>query len=194
MEKNEDIAIVATFSGAPHYPAKLIGKTLDLIETGVFVTELDEVDALQKTFKDVPNAIFDAVRWRVRTYQGATVHIENAGQGSIILGGLVAGVAVWVLQQTLGETIKEAWRESSWHEQLKHYLTQQRGTKARKIKDEIIKMRDWDEYRVLREYGCEMEVAVTDYYQIRVNIIQGGRPMPPTRGELLSQLDHHQEG
>jgi hypothetical protein len=53
-------------------------------------------------------------------------YLESVERGSLALTLSITAVGLWLLQQTLGETIKEAWKQSQLHEKLIDYLTKKR--------------------------------------------------------------------
>jgi len=61
----------------------------------------------------------DLLRNRMAPYKGRSLVITEVGSGSIIWIGLVGAVVLWIVDRTLGETMKEAWKESRLHRQLK---------------------------------------------------------------------------
>ena len=82
---------------------------------------------------------------RLRTasapHAGESILFYSASQGSILLIGAVAGLAGWILDKTLGETLKEAWAESDLHKRIKTPPRSQSWNKGENIAAEIEKRR-----------------------------------------------------
>jgi len=53
-------------------------------------------------------------------------YVEKIERGSLTITVIVSSVGVWLLQQTIGESIKEAWLQSEMHKSLVGYLTSPR--------------------------------------------------------------------
>jgi len=85
---------------------------------------------------ELPNYIFDLVELKLAKYHRKCFLIQNAKSGSVVIGGLAAGLCIWFLNQTIGETLKEAWRESEWHFKIKSIL-QKRLNKRTILKNKL---------------------------------------------------------
>src|SRR6185436_11089596 len=81
-----------------------------------------ELETLARDLEGLPPLALDAARHRLSLRSGEGVLFYSASKGSIVLCGVVAGLSAWILQQTLGETLKEAWVESDMHKKLKRLL------------------------------------------------------------------------
>ena len=81
--------------------------------------------------------VFDATELRLQNNKSKTLHLNSASKGSLILAGLAFGLSVWILNQTLGETVKEAWTESERHEKLKSFLKSNLCSRSEIIKKNI---------------------------------------------------------
>lgn len=57
-------------------------------------------------------------------------YIQKLERGSVTLTISLTAVGLWLLQQTIGESIKEAWQKSSMHKELVSYLS---GEKRKKV-------------------------------------------------------------
>jgi len=109
------------------------------IERSVYKQEAILLKKLRKEFSDLPTVFFDAAEFRLQNNKGNTLHIKKASEGSLILAGIAIGLSYWLLNQTLGETIKEAWIESESHEKLKEYLKSNIFSKSKAIEKDIKK-------------------------------------------------------
>ena len=100
-----------------------------------------ELETLARDLEGLPPLALDAARHRLSLRSGEGVLFYSASKGSIVLCGVVAGLSAWILQQTLGETLKEAWVESDMHKKLKRLLLAGSRYKAEAIAQGIEKKR-----------------------------------------------------
>ena len=50
-------------------------------------------------------------------------YVDSVRIGSIVIEFSVAAVALWLLQNTVGESVKDAWRATAFHERIVDYLS-----------------------------------------------------------------------
>ena len=125
--------------GTKELPYAVFRKILDSLNTAVFESEKKELDLIPTLLPDLPNVAFDAAKHRLKQYRYSSILIKELRPGSLIVAGCVAGVAIWVLQQTLGETLKEAWLDSQWHHKIKEILLKRMGTKRHSLATDAAK-------------------------------------------------------
>ena len=166
-------------------PYFIFRKILDAINKSVFESEWRELDEIQFEFLEIPPVVFDAARYRIKNYRYSAILIRELKPGSLVVTGVVAGLAIWILQQTLGETLKEAWKESSWHKKIKRFLLQNIESKKLFLSHDITKR--------IRQ-AVPSEVYIEDiYYEskeankiiINVVILINPKDYPPDRNEIL---------
>ncbi|PYC67448.1 hypothetical protein C9J69_18200 [Vibrio cholerae] len=51
-------------------------------------------------------------------------YIEHIEKGSIIIEAALTAIGLWLLKNTIGESIKEAWKQSDMHESIVSYLSE----------------------------------------------------------------------
>jgi hypothetical protein len=80
---------------------------------------------------DIEDRERQSLRDRTRkSVETAPVYYLNSAQtGSFIITVTITGFCLWVLQNTLGETLKTAWKETKMHEMLNYYITYRRDKK-----------------------------------------------------------------
>lgn len=127
------------FGERQKFPAKLFSHVIGVIDEAIYQVEIKELELLSKTFPEIPKVSIDAARYRLQEYRGSSVFIENVSRGSIYLECFAVGLSIWLLQQTLGETIKEAWLESESHEKIKNFLKSSLIRKSKSIGAEVNK-------------------------------------------------------
>src|SRR5437868_1968218 len=133
MPQESDIAIIAKFTQAADFPAALISGVVNAIERVVFEVEREELEYLIEAIPGIPLVAADASRQRLYVRRGQSVLVESASGGSIVIACVVSALALWILKETLGETIKEAWRDSPTHHHLKDFLSRERTLKTEQI-------------------------------------------------------------
>jgi hypothetical protein len=105
-------------------PYSVFRKILDSLNRAAFESEKKDLKAIRNEFPKLPDVAFDAASHRQKEYRYSAILIKELKPGSLIVAGVVAGVSIWILQQTLGETLKEAWLDSQGHQKLKKLLLQ----------------------------------------------------------------------
>ncbi len=111
------------------YPAGLVARVLDIANDAIYDSELDTLAMIAREFPEfVTPAELDAVRYRLGLHRGSALIIESSSPGSLLISGLLGfgALSLWLLNQTLGETFKQAWTESRSHRKLKGFLTKER--------------------------------------------------------------------
>src|SRR5689334_17930904 len=119
MAAEYPIEISIHYAGAKQFPSNFVTSVIDAVENAVFEAEMEEMREIQAEFGDLPqvrNALY-----QLNMHRGEYVRFVTAREGSVILAG-VAGLVFWILQNTLGETLKEAYLETKLHKKLKEVL------------------------------------------------------------------------
>lgn len=130
----KELAIEVRFVGQESFAVGVVAKWLTQIERAVFNSERDDIEALQQALgPEIPAPYFDAIRYRFDSLRGRTVNISYASNGSIILLSFVGAASMWLLDKTLGEAVKESWKQSSWHQKATSVLSARMMPKARKL-------------------------------------------------------------
>lgn len=136
LDPRLDVLLEVEFVGR-EFSANLIANMITVIEESAYHVEFAEIGELQGLLPDADPAVFDAMRYRATRYRGRAVNVRTARTGSLILMGIVAGLSYWLLDKTLGETVKEAWKKSGRHDQLVKFLSERRWKKAEAIVDRL---------------------------------------------------------
>jgi hypothetical protein len=138
MADEPDIHIELQFKGAQYFPAQLLLGIIEAVDRAIARAERDEIDEIEKVFSDdIPKPVFDAMRYRAQNLTARSLNFESASSGSIILAGIAAALAYWLLDKTLGETLKESWKNSNLHSRMKEFLSARMGAKAARIAKDI---------------------------------------------------------
>jgi hypothetical protein len=137
MAEPGDIYVELRFQGAESFPAQLLLGVIEATERAIARAENEDIDALQKEFPKLPTTIFDAMRYRAERLVAQTLNFERASSGSLILGGVAVALSYWLLDQTLSETVKQAWVESDLHKRIKEFLSSRLLRKAEQIAHDV---------------------------------------------------------
>jgi len=184
MEKHMDeIQIEVHFCQRQSVATSTLTTVLRSIESAIIETEKQEIEVLSDKIKDIPVVAIDACYERLRKYNGFAYRLSATRSGSVVVVGLVAGVAYYVLDKTLGETLKEAWLESKMHEKIKNLLTDRRNVRAHKISDLIHKKL---KRRMPIDY-ISQGVGTRDLIMITIQL------KPDPKDELGAELDKSNE-
>jgi hypothetical protein len=181
MEQNEEsIEIRISYEDSDYFPAKAVAETIGHIDAIVLEQEGRELETLARDLEGIPPLALDATRHRLSLRSGEGVLFYSASQGSIVLCGVVAGL-YWILQQTLGETLKDAWIESDLHKKLKRLLLAGSRYKAEAIAQGIEKRHTislGEQKRVELRANVDTEYGVTI---INVHATLHGADLPPLK-------------
>lgn len=115
-------------------PAFSVVSVLNAIDSHLMSLERRE---LEEALDLVSEEFGDDIRRRclreLESFHGRTFSVEKASNGSLLLGGLAIGLAYWILQNTLGETVKEAWKESELNARIKGLLLRRLNGKVEEL-------------------------------------------------------------
>jgi len=50
-------------------------------------------------------------------------YVEELYKGSFEITLTITAAILWLLQNTIGESVKEAWKKTEWHEMMVDYLS-----------------------------------------------------------------------
>lgn len=139
-------------------PAGVAIDAIKILNDCHFNSEMQDLVDLKKEFPEIPRIVFDAVETRMRRERNSSVLVKGINKGSVEIIVVGTGLLIWILQQTLGETMKETWLESKLHKKIKDFLLSRRGDKHNKIRE--------DTKRKLRQrMHVEVQVGYSDDYK-----------------------------
>lgn len=124
-------------------PAFILTIVLNHIEASIHETEIKDLLDITSNFlfekpiqiDEIPGLFVDALAYNHERRKGKCLLIKRMEGGSFIIEGVVAGLAIYILKETLGETLKEAWKESKLHEKIKDFLLTSIGRRSEYIKN-----------------------------------------------------------
>jgi len=190
LNEELDIAIEVRFLSDLGVPAGLVNDIIREIAWAVREAEQEELDAIFENFSELPPLVRDAMRYRFEQIErDHALNIEYGGRGSLLLFATAAGLAYWVADKTLGETVREAWVESALHARLKDFL------KSRVLhkRDRLLERLPGARYRPpgVTEVMVRTENEPTPRVVLEVQPDEGGRIPRPS--EIASARDGEPE-
>ncbi len=119
-----DYIVQLRFQGRDQADAWLVAKVLTIAENARRQADFDLLDRVrfELPVDVVPPVAIDAARERLRGQGRSTLQVAAVEPGSVKVTVLVLASAWWLLNQTLGETVSEAWTETDSHKKLKQWL------------------------------------------------------------------------
>ncbi len=156
----KDIGIHVRFSGRQSFPSALISDVLDIIDDAIFQTQKRDLEYAKNNI-ELPELSLDAALHRIDNYHGVNFLLKGSNRGSLIITGIVAGLAFWVLKNTLGETLKEAWKDTDMHRRLKDLLLWRMKGKSKEVKEEI--ERNFRNFRYVNKSRTDFDIKVRLY-------------------------------
>jgi hypothetical protein len=178
---------------AKRVDAMLLAESVRCIEAELHRSEVRDLEEIAGAFPELPAVALDAARQRLPLLRGHSFVLTGAKSGSLVLTTCLVGLAVWVLKETLGSTVKESWVESGMHARLKEFLMKRRDSKAARLRERIAAQlpRRLDKLG----YGVSVDIAeswIGDEEQPRLQVIVSVlSPLSslPTRAEVLDSRD-----
>lgn len=126
------IEVRLKFDGTETFPAGAVSRVVEYVETSFFQTESELITESRDQIQEVTSSteeleygfgVVDRLEAELENYRGDALVFEWASSGSLILAGAAAGIAVWLLKNTVGESIREAWINSPTHKRLVDLLS-----------------------------------------------------------------------
>ena len=123
MEKTgfKPCKVALTFNGLDTYPSDLIIAGLELAEEALHLLESRLIEDLL-VHEDMEQVLF-AARAEMSGLRRKHLQFQNARSGSLILLGVFGVASWWVLDKTLGESVKEAYKKSELHARLTRFFS-----------------------------------------------------------------------
>ena len=199
MINNTDIGINIRFSGgSSHFPSSLVTQIIDVIDDAIFETQKRDLELWRMNHNENP-ALTDAALYRIEKHRGKSLFIEGTHKGSLIVTGIVAALAYWVLENTVGETFKEAWTKTESHSRLKEFFLWRKKDKAMEIKREVdsklryLKYEKNQEVEIFTSIGGKNDREIFKRSKIKqsvqIEVVYRGIDVPPIYSELMNDED-----
>ena len=114
-------SVVLKFSGLDYYPSELIIGGLELVEAALH--DLEEGAITQALEQNGGEEFIYAVRAELDKVRRRHLQIYTARDGCIEHWAIMGATSFWVLQLTIGESMKEAYKKSPIHQQLSAFFS-----------------------------------------------------------------------
>lgn len=104
---------------------------------------------------------------------GPVYYLKSAETGSIEIAIYLSALGIWLLQATVGETLKSAWKETRFHNSVVDWVKNRRQEKISEIAKEEIKDQDFLSGRATalitdaREGFIEITLKPNEHHEIR---------------------------
>lgn len=133
MGESQELSIRIHFEGGEAFPSSFIAQSLNVVEDEAFRLDYDELEEIFKILKDVPDSIKDTCHERIQRYKGSSLLLENASNGSIVMTGISTALPYWVVENAVGESVKDASKQSELHDKLKELLLQRFASRNKEL-------------------------------------------------------------
>ena len=191
-----DIGVRIKFKG-DIVPSELVEEMVDDIESAIYESEEQDLYELFKNSSNIqiPQVVKDACLYRIEKYRGDSLILESTKKGSFIVEGVVAGLSYWLLENTLGETFKDAWKETELHQQIKKFFLSKRqpkdNIKAEKIASKIprtTRRHGYKENREIQKATVSTQITYENCTIINVTVEQNIMDkLPPKFSSLIDK-------
>lgn len=153
-----NVGLKLRFEKFDEVPAGFAITAVQCVNDVFYQSELRDLHDIRNQFSEIPAVALDAAEQRMRESRKDAVLLQGFQKGSLEIAVIGAGLAIWFLKQTLGETIKEAWLEGGLHERIKEFLTKRRSEKYHAIAQD-------SERRLERKLRTKVEMGYSDSYE-----------------------------
>lgn len=103
-------------------PVHNVNKILSVTESEVIRLCREELFGTLRELGITDRSRISRARNLFAKYQADTLVIQHIGHGSIIIEAAITAVCTWIVLNTVGESFKEAWKESDAHQRVKSLL------------------------------------------------------------------------
>lgn len=96
------------------FPAGMVVRALDAANDAFYLSELDTMQKIASALKLSPVEV-DAMYYRMSKHHGSALVITQVSSASLVIEGSLTALFPWLLSNTLSESLKDAWKESTAH-------------------------------------------------------------------------------
>jgi hypothetical protein len=164
-----------------------VSTALQLIETQIYEFELRSLSAAAALFPNLRSLRTQRLIDELRMRRHRTLLLVKAGSGSIVLSGLVWVAGIWLLNQTVVESLKEAWKRAPLHQSLVEFLARERPRRLRELKENITDELDRTSRQLSIEGVLFSYTVRTDLKTNRVKVVLSYHPRGRSRNAGPSQ-------
>jgi formylglycine-generating enzyme required for sulfatase activity len=169
------------------FPAGMVVQALGAVNDILYSSELDTLGKMTSALELAPVEA-DAVYQRMSRHRGKALIITHASPGSLAIEGSLAALSLWLLRETLGQSLKKSWKESMDHRKLLDLLKTDPAVRVKELTEHI----ETELSHALETYHPEVRATIAEgegSFTITVVIVQGPEALtPPSYAELASNL------
>jgi hypothetical protein len=137
LRKETDLSVKLRLRYSRVVPSVILTSVLELLEREIYEVEISSLTAACALFPEMPRPQVCAVADHLRNNRRRTLLLVGASNGSMVISGLVCAVGIWVLNETLGETLRTAWKRSPLHSKLVDFLSSERPRRISELKKRL---------------------------------------------------------
>jgi hypothetical protein len=125
--------VILRFEDGARFSHGLVADLIDDIGRTAFRQEQAQLSRAASEFREVPTVAIDAAFNRMGQFEKSAVKVEAVRPGSLEIVLVMSALAYWLLDKTIGESFKEAWKDTSLRERLKTFLLKGKHDRANEI-------------------------------------------------------------
>ncbi|MDH4285432.1 MAG: hypothetical protein OEV35_08955, partial [Gallionellaceae bacterium] len=133
MGEPMELSIQVRFEGGEAFPSSFIAQSMNVVEDEVFRLEYDELEEIFDVLKDAPEGAKEACQERIQRHKGSSLLLGKASGSPFVLTGVPTALAYWVVENVIGESVKDADKKSELHEKLKALLLKRSPTRNKEL-------------------------------------------------------------
>ena len=125
MKNIPEIKLIIRFAAVDRIPADLVGRIIVAIDKSIIDCEIDELENAKTEIHDIPEDVIDEIRKSLDSGELKGLFLEEASSGSIILAGVVAGLAAYalrIIEKTIIKDIETVWSETSLSKRFRQFM------------------------------------------------------------------------
>ncbi len=150
-----DLEMKVSFQKYTEIPGGIVMDAIKAINDAFFNSEMQDFRDIKKEFPEIPSIVFDATENRLRRNRDSAILLRGIEKGSVEIIVVGSALLIYILKQTLGETLKEVWLEGELHRKIKNFLLGRRSEKNNRIKEDTKK-------RLENRLKAEVESSYSD--------------------------------
>jgi len=123
------------FENLDEIPVGIVISSLRIVNDAYFLSEIKDLKDLRREVTEISDIVYDAIEIRMRRNRDSATLVLAIDRGSVEIMIVGTGLLIEILKLTIGETIKDIYRESDLHKKIKNFLLGRRSYKRKKIKE-----------------------------------------------------------
>jgi hypothetical protein len=121
-------------------PSSFLTESIKSIEEELFGVESQELSDLLGIIEPISDGTRQECFRAMNRHRGTALTIDHAGDGSIVLEAIaIGGLAYWIIENTVGESFKEAWKRSDLHMKLQDLFLARLSWRRKQTQERLTK-------------------------------------------------------